>query len=156
MPAESPFLFPPFRLDPITERLWQGTQAILLRPQTFAVLHYLVTHPGQLVTKEALLDTLWPDTYVSEGVVKDSIWELRKALRDDPRAPRFIETVPRRGYRFIAPVSTASPVLSPESRVLSPESPFSHTLHPTPDTLSGRPRDGACATPCLVRQSLTR
>jgi predicted ATPase len=65
------------------------------------VLDYLLAHPGQLVTKEALLDALWPETFVGEAVLKVAIRQIREALGDDPKFPRFIETAHRRGYRFI-------------------------------------------------------
>ena len=63
---------------------------------------YLVEHPDRLVTKEELLQAVWPNTYVSEGLLSTYIRDLRAVLGDDPAAPRFIETVVRRGYRFIA------------------------------------------------------
>lgn len=102
--------FPPFRFDPANASLWKGSQVIPLRPKTFAVLHYLLTRAGQLVTKDELLKALWSGLRVSETLPKDSVVELRKAFGDDPREPRFIETVHGRGYRFIAPLTTASPV----------------------------------------------
>ena len=101
--------FPPFRLDPLNERLWRGSQAVSLRPKTFAVLCYLAARPGQLVTKEALLDAVWPDTCVSQAVPIVCVRELRAALGDDAGTPRFIETVPRRGYRFIAKIRDQRP-----------------------------------------------
>ncbi len=107
MTVEPSILFPPFHLDPVNAQLWRGTQALELRPKSFAVLQYLLEHSGQLVTKEELLNAVWPGTYVSEALVKDSILEIRKVLGDDPRAPQFIETVHRRGYRFIAAVQNA-------------------------------------------------
>jgi predicted ATPase len=73
----------------------------------FAVLHYLVTRPGQLVTKEELLSAVWSDTYVSDAALKACIRRTRAALQDDPKALRFIETVQRRGYRFIGPVTSS-------------------------------------------------
>src|SRR5262249_50986862 len=82
-----------------------GTQAIALRPKVFAVLRHLVEHAGQLVTKQQLLDAVWPGTYVTDAVLKDSIKQLRDALGDDAGTPRFIETAHRRGYRFIGPIS---------------------------------------------------
>src|SRR5262245_27993284 len=91
----------PVRLDLANKCLWHGTQAIPLRPKTFAVLRYLVEHPGQLVTKAALLDAVWSETTVSDGGLMVCLHELRRALGDDPKTPRFIETVHRRGYRFI-------------------------------------------------------
>jgi predicted ATPase/DNA-binding winged helix-turn-helix (wHTH) protein len=94
--------FGPFRLDEPNECLWKGSQAIQLRPKAYAVLKYLVEHPGVLVTKQQLLDDVWPDTFVSDAVLKDCIRQLREVLGDDAKSPRFIETAHRRGYRFIA------------------------------------------------------
>lgn len=102
---KTPIIFDPFRLDTINERLWRGAQAISLTPKAFAVLHNLLKHPGRLVTKEELLDAVWPETCVTDAVLKVCIREIRKALGDDPQAPRFIETVHRRGYRFIGKIS---------------------------------------------------
>jgi DNA-binding winged helix-turn-helix (wHTH) protein/tetratricopeptide (TPR) repeat protein len=98
-------VFGPFRLDRRDERLWCGHEAIPLSPKTFAVLCCLVAQAGQLVTKEALLATVWPETVVSESVVTVAIRQLRRVLGDQAQTPRFIETVHGRGYRFIAPLS---------------------------------------------------
>ena len=100
--------FGPYRLDLINAQLWRGEQALSLPPKTFAVLCYLTTHPGQLVTKEELLDAVWGGRCVSEGVLKTTIQLLRKVLQDDSKAPRYIETQPRRGYRFIAAIRLAT------------------------------------------------
>ncbi len=97
-------IFPPFRLDTVNQRLWRDEQAIPLTPKAFALLQYLLEHPGQLVTKEELLNALWPETYVTDAVVKVCIGELRKAMGDDAKAPHFIETAHRRGYRFIGQI----------------------------------------------------
>jgi predicted ATPase/DNA-binding winged helix-turn-helix (wHTH) protein len=121
MPVPSEPLSLPIWLDLANERLWCGDQARALRPKTFALLCYLVAHPGQLLTKAALLEALWPEMVVSEVVLSVCIRELRQALGDDARAPRFIETVYRRGYRFIGSLPTvhasapctASPVPPP-------------------------------------------
>jgi DNA-binding winged helix-turn-helix (wHTH) protein len=93
-----------FRLDPDNACLWRGAQAIALTPKAFDVLHYLVAHPDRLVSKDTLLDAVWPETAVSDAVVRIAIGELRRVLGDTTRAPRFIATVPRWGYRFVAPV----------------------------------------------------
>jgi len=69
------------------------------------VLQYLAERPGQLVSKTELLTTLWPDVTVSDGVLKTYVWEIRRALADRRRPPRFIETIPRKGYRFIGSVA---------------------------------------------------
>jgi len=103
-PLKADAFFGPFRFDVINHCLWQGSRQLTLRPKASAVLHVLVGHAGQLVTREALLETVWPETYVSDGVLRFCLRELRKALSDTPHAPRFIETVHRRGYRFIASV----------------------------------------------------
>lgn len=100
-PTPSVF-FLPFRLDLLNECLWRGAQEIALRPKTFSVLRYLVERHGRLVRKKELLDALWPGLCITDGVLMACIRELRKALNDNPRAPQFIETVHRRGYRFIA------------------------------------------------------
>ena len=96
--------FADFRLDPDNACLWRGTQPIALAPKAFDVLHYLVTHPDRLVTKDTLLDAVWPELAISDVVVRVAIGELRRALGDTAQAPRFIVTVHRRGYRFVAPV----------------------------------------------------
>ena len=70
------------------------------------MLQYLVTHPDRLVTKDTLLDAVWPETAISDAVVRIAIGELRRALGDTAQAPRFIATVHRRGYRFLASVTT--------------------------------------------------
>jgi len=68
MKTEPAILFSPFRLDPGNARLWHGSQVIRLRPKSFAVLRYLLDRPGQLVTKEELLNAVWPKTYVSDAL----------------------------------------------------------------------------------------
>src|SRR6266545_3649463 len=104
MPASPQWRFDRFQLDPDHACLWCEAQAIALPPKAFAVLHYLVTHSDRLVSKDELLDAVWPDTAVSEAVVRVAIGALRKVLGDTAQTPRFIATVPRRGYRFLAPV----------------------------------------------------
>src|SRR5271167_2629417 len=94
--------FSRFRLDLANEQLWQGDEEIRLRGKTFQVLGYLVARPGQLVTKEALLDGVWGEVAVSDSMPSICIAELRKALGDDPKTPKLIATVHGRGYRFIA------------------------------------------------------
>src|SRR5439155_8090972 len=104
-------------LDIANECLRRGTQAVPLTPKAFAVLRYLVEHPGRLVTKEELLNAAWPDIYVSDAALKVCIRRLRQALGDQSHASQFIETVHWRGYRFIGKVSeTHEAVRSPESR----------------------------------------
>ena len=99
-------LFSPFRLDYINECLWRANDRIELTPKAFSVLKRLVEAAGELVTKEQLLNSVWPETFVGDAVLKVCVGEIRRALKDECKSPRFIETLHRRGYRFIAPVST--------------------------------------------------
>jgi len=105
--------FPPFRLDTVNQCLWRrdgaADERILLAPRAFAVLRYLVEHPGRLVAHDELLDALWPKTYVQPEVLKSHIAAIRAVLGDDARKPLFIETLSRRGYRFIASVADGAP-----------------------------------------------
>jgi DNA-binding winged helix-turn-helix (wHTH) protein len=119
--------FGQFCLDVQGELLWHTHERLSLSPKAFAILRYLVEHQGQLVTKASLLETIWPDTVVGDGVLAVGIAELRKALGDDPHAPRFIETVHRRGYRFITAVAAdATPLVhSSRSTIPSPSPPSS-------------------------------
>lgn len=95
--------FGPFQLNQRDERLWRGEEAIVLRPKSFAVLRCLLERPGRAVDKEDLLQAVWPETAVSEAVLTVCVSELRRALGDEAQAPQYIETVHRRGYRFIGP-----------------------------------------------------
>ena len=89
------------RFDPSNQTLLTEHGTIQLAPKAFGILTYLCQHPQQLVTKEELLTAVWPGVFVTDAVLKVTIGELRKALADDAKQPRFIETVHRRGYRFI-------------------------------------------------------
>ena len=94
--------FDRFELDEANARLLRDGKAVALAPTPFAVLCALVRQPGSLLTTNALLDEVWGHQFVTDSVLKTAISELRTALDDDARKPRFIETVSRRGYRFIA------------------------------------------------------
>lgn len=109
MKSATDILFRPFRLDTENEMLWRGSRVIALRQKSFALLRYLAERPGQLVAKEELLQAVWPATRVSDIVLKVCIREVRQVLGDQPQAPAFIETIQRRGYRFIRPVRHREP-----------------------------------------------
>ena len=104
--------FAPFALDAVNACLWKGSEAIKLRPKAFAVLEHLLSRPGELVTKESLIGAVWPDTFVGDAVLKVAIRQIRAALSDDPKFPRFIETAHRRGYRFIGDIGTVKPAIA--------------------------------------------
>ncbi len=108
--------FDRFRFDGANQRLEDASGAIRLNPKAFEVLRVLIERPGQLVLKDQLLDAVWPDTHVADGVLKVCMAEIRKALGDSATAPRFIETVHRRGYRFVAKVAAADPADAPAAR----------------------------------------
>ena len=115
--------FPPFRLDTVNQCLWRGDGAaeerVLLAPKAFDVLRYLVEHPGRLVAHDELLEALWPKTYVQPEVLKSHIAAIRAVLGDDARKPMFIETMSRRGYRFIAPVTEGASASGAAAREIS-------------------------------------
>ena len=119
MEEDRPLVFGPFRVDTDNECLWRGKQRITLAPKAFAVLRYLLEHSGQMVRKEEFFEAIWPKTVVSDIALAVCIREIRQAVGDNSRAPRFIETVHRRGYRFIGKV------VSGQSSVISPP-PTSH------------------------------
>ena len=100
--------FAEFELDEANARLERNGQAVALAPTPFSLLCALARQPGALLTKDALLDAVWGHQFVSESVLKTAISDLRIALGDNPRKPRFIETVSRRGYRFIGAPSAAA------------------------------------------------
>jgi DNA-binding winged helix-turn-helix (wHTH) protein len=106
--------FVEFEHDEANACLSRNGEAVALAPTPFTLLCVLARQPGSLVTKEALLDAVWGHRFVSDSVLKTAISDLRKVLGDDPRQPRYIETVSRRGYRFIAAPSPA-PSMPPAS-----------------------------------------
>ena len=115
--------FGPFRLDVAEHMLLRSGQPVPLTPKIFAVLRVLVQNDGHLVEKEKLLKEVWPDSFVEEGTLNRSVSILRKALGDSPSGHRYIETVPKRGYRFVAPVAEC----------LHADSEIRHRLHSPPD-----------------------
>ena len=97
-----------YRFDVETGQLWSGVREIRLTPKASEVLKVLVKSPGQPVSKEDLFAKVWTDTAVTDDALTSCIQELRRALEDDARRPRYIETRHRRGYRFVAALSEPS------------------------------------------------
>ena len=95
-----------FELDEADARLARAGEPVPLAPKPFAVLCALTRKPAKLMTKNELLDAVWGHRFVTDSVLKSAISEVRAALGDDPKQPRYIETVSRRGYRFIAALVT--------------------------------------------------
>src|ERR1700683_4522457 len=92
--------FGPFRVDPEKETLLRAGEPVPLTPKTFQILLVLVRHSNQVVTKDDLMKTVWPDTFVEEANLSRNIFMLRKALGERPQDHRYVVTVPGRGYRL--------------------------------------------------------
>src|SRR5215831_13824666 len=101
---------PPVRIEVENESAWCGERRLDLTPMVFAVLRHLVEHPQRLITKDDLLATVWRDAIVSDAALSSCIRDLRRALGDSSGAPRYIQTVHRRGFRFIGPLVRPSVV----------------------------------------------
>jgi pimeloyl-ACP methyl ester carboxylesterase/DNA-binding winged helix-turn-helix (wHTH) protein len=104
-PAAGTLGFGEFSLDLTRGTLLHDGAPVPLTPKAFSVLEYLVQHAGRLVMKDEFMRRLWPDVFVGDAVLKVCVREIRRALGDDSRHPRYVETAHRRGYRFIAPVT---------------------------------------------------
>ena len=107
-PRHEPILFGPFCLDRAAARLLRDGRPVALTPKAFDLLHLLASKPNRLITKEELLAAIWPDAFVSDASIKVCVREVRKALDDGAKTPQYIETVHRRGYRFIG-IGSAKP-----------------------------------------------
>src|SRR5437773_4524011 len=106
--------FGPFRLDPAERLLLRDGQPVALTPKAFDLLVYLVERHGHLVERQVLMAALWPDAVVEEANLAYNVSAVRKALGDGQEGEQFIQTVPTRGYRFVAPVHALS--RAPEAR----------------------------------------
>ncbi|MBM6447358.1 MULTISPECIES: AAA family ATPase [Pseudomonas] len=137
-PHPTPVLldFGGFELDEANACLMRDGQAVALAPTPFLLLCVLARQPGSLVSKDALLDAVWGHRFVSDSVLKTAISDLRKVLGDDPRHPRFIETVSRRGYRFIAVSPSPASIAPATMAVTAPGTPPSPTFIGRLDELS--------------------
>lgn len=145
--------FSDFRIDVRERQLLRRGEPVALTAKAFDVLHLLVTNRDRTVTKEEFMETVWAGTVVEEANLTDNISTLRQALGDDAREPRFIRTVPRRGYRFVAEVRDVAP--TPPARDATAAQPASPHKEPEPATrLSGRMRWGGLAIVLLVLLSL--
>src|SRR5262245_13072796 len=100
--VQSGVAFGPFRLDSSSAQLHRGKDVVPLRPEALAVLQYLLERRGPLVETAALIAAVWPDAVPGGAALRACVGELRRALADPARASLYIETVPRRGYRFVA------------------------------------------------------
>src|SRR4029453_4232374 len=97
------------RVDAANQCVWRGEEAIRLTPKSYAVLCCLLEHPGQLVSKDDLLDAVSPGGTGSDASLKVCVREIRRALGDQAATPRFIATVHRRGYRYVGSIALPAP-----------------------------------------------
>jgi TolB-like protein/DNA-binding winged helix-turn-helix (wHTH) protein/predicted Zn-dependent protease len=147
MPAEQLLSFGPYRFALDGEQVWRGRHAVKLTPKALVLLRTLVTRAGEVVTKNELLQVGWPQTVVSDDALTACIQELRRALGDDARQPRYIETIHRRGFRFIGKVVSLEPPVARRKEPASIEGQGSTQLPPIPDNghpappLVGRERE---------------
>ena len=93
------YQFGPFLIDPVAYRVLRGNETLELTPRVMDLLLILIARPGMLVTKDALLEALWPNVNVTDNALTQAVSELRHAIGDNSRTPRYIQTVARRGYR---------------------------------------------------------
>ncbi|HSF33592.1 MAG TPA: AAA family ATPase [Candidatus Tectomicrobia bacterium] len=120
MAREHDYRFGPFRLDLASERLWRVAQELVLRRKSFAVLRYLLERAGRLVSRDEVLEAIWPGIVVNDAALTVCISELRQVLGDGAQTPEYIETVHGRGYRFIGTI-TAAPGLEGVSETDGPQ-----------------------------------
>ncbi len=108
---ESPFIyrFDGFTLDAATRRLRRGEEELPLEPKSFRLLEFLIENRDRVLGKEEIFRVVWRETSVTDNALTRAIAQIRKTLEDDPRQPRFIETLPTVGYRFIGKLSTEEP-----------------------------------------------
>ena len=109
-----------WRVDPLRGTLERGGQSVRLEPKVMDVLVCLARRSGQVVTKDELIRDVWENRFVGEDVITVAIHELRKALGDAARQPTFIETIPRRGYQWLAPIEEISDATSPTKTTTPP------------------------------------
>src|SRR4026209_2414540 len=113
-----PTSFGPFAFDRQSRLLWRDGTEVALPPRVLGVLEVLIDRPGQVVARQELLDGVWKDAFVTDTSLAEAVSFLRQALGDDPQAPRYIQTVHRRGYPFLAPLTNIEdgPTLGTEAR----------------------------------------
>lgn len=134
----SPLRFGSYRLDSGSGRLWRNEEPLHLTPKAFALLRFLAERPGELVSKEALFEAVWPNTVVGDDALSRCIHEVRSALGDDPRRPTFLETVHRRGFRFLAPAAEGAPKPPPARAFVGRESALERGRAVLAEAMAGR------------------
>lgn len=137
-PPSEPFLFGDWFVEPDRNRLTRNGEEQTLEPRIMELLVYLAAHPDRTVPRDELLDEVWEGRAVVDAVLTRGISTIRQAVGDDPKTPRYLETVPRRGYRVLVAVSPASPM--PSRATAEDEGPGGT---PPPPSASAGPGDDA-------------
>jgi DNA-binding winged helix-turn-helix (wHTH) protein/Flp pilus assembly protein TadD len=143
---EAPYLtFDDIIVDVQGHRIWRKGEPRHLPPRTFATLLTLVRHPRELVDRQALMEAVWPGSFVTDNALSRCIKEVRQVLGDPARAPRYIETVPRVGYRFLGEVTA-----------LDSFDPTVTKLDGAAEPKAGSPGDDIASSPTEAAKRLTR
>ncbi|MCI0625988.1 MAG: transcriptional regulator [Acidobacteria bacterium] len=133
-----PFRTGEWGVEPSRNLLIRGTEEVHLEPRVMDVLVHLAERAGEVVSKEELVERVWKQRYVSDDVLTVAVYTLRKVLGDNPRQPRYIETVPRRGYRWIAPVTESGrAMLEPVLARFKAKRPINSNFHACEARTSG-------------------
>lgn len=111
--------FGPFIYDRGNRLLYHGDRELALPPRVLAVLDLLISRAGEIVPKQALIESVWKDAFVTDTSLAEAVSVLRQALGDDPQAPTYVQTIHRRGYRFVAPVTVATAPPHPSAAVVA-------------------------------------
>jgi DNA-binding winged helix-turn-helix (wHTH) protein/TolB-like protein/Tfp pilus assembly protein PilF len=147
----SAFLFDDIRVEPSTFQAFKAGQAIQLEPKTLSLLLFLIENRVRLIEKEEILDAVWNGTHVTENALTREIGKLRKTLGDDPKAPKYIQTVHTRGYRFIAELNetnSEAPAVSPEAQ--NGEELIGRESFPQPEPIPAAAPRSLAGTPEIV------
>jgi len=115
------YVFADFRLVPGEGLLLRNGEPVQLSLKAFATLVMLVERHGHLVQRSELIESVWEDTFVEDANISKCVWSIRNALGEDHKSSKFIQTIPRRGYRFVAPVTTINNSSGAFRRPLLPE-----------------------------------
>lgn len=125
-----PLTFGPFAFDPQSRILRRGGQELAIPPRVLGVLELLLARAGDVVPRQELIETVWKDAFVTDTSLAEAISLLRQVLGDDPQSPAYVQTLHRRGYRFVAPVSPQPPAAVPD--VVQPGEPRAKAVRVSP------------------------
>jgi serine/threonine-protein kinase len=136
--------FGPFAFDPQNGLLWREGIEVALPPRVLGVLETLIERPGEVVPRQELLDRVWKDAFVTDTSLAEAVSVLRQALGDDPQSPTYVQTVHRRGYRFVAPLASDQSQTEARGGSNGSQTPFTETSRSTTEAVADTtPRSSA-------------